>query len=95
MNGVRRGDVQWEREPLTRGSLRDKKMAIGGTNGIGRALALLFAANGAEAVVVGRTFRERRFRRLDSALKNHRLLPPEVRSFSVPSACAHCERCPC
>ena len=56
MNGVRRGDVQWEREPLTRGSLRDKKMAIGGTNGIGRALALLFAANGAEAVVVGRTF---------------------------------------
>jgi hypothetical protein len=25
MSGVRRGDVQWERQPLTRGSLRGKK----------------------------------------------------------------------
>jgi NAD(P)-dependent dehydrogenase (short-subunit alcohol dehydrogenase family) len=31
---------------------------IGGTNGIGRALARLFTANGADVVVVGRTFRD-------------------------------------
>jgi NAD(P)-dependent dehydrogenase (short-subunit alcohol dehydrogenase family) len=65
MNGVRRSDVHWERKPLAGGSLRGKKMAmIGGTNGIGRALARLFAANGADAVVVGRTFRDHGVERL-------------------------------
>ena len=37
---------------------------IGGTNGMGRALARLFAAKGAEVVVVGRTFRDQGVERL-------------------------------
>ena len=65
INGVRRSDIHWERRSLAPGSLRGKKVAmIGGTNGIGRALARLFAAKGAEVVVVGRTFRDQGVERL-------------------------------
>ena len=64
-NGIRRRDIQWERKPLAPGVLTGKKMAvIGGTNGIGRALARTFAAKGAEVVVVGRTFRDADIARL-------------------------------
>ena len=70
---VRRSDVHWERKPLAGGSLRGKKMAmIGGTNGIGRALARLFAANGADVVVVGRTFRDQGVERLKRLSSNAR-----------------------
>jgi NAD(P)-dependent dehydrogenase (short-subunit alcohol dehydrogenase family) len=58
-NGIRRRDIHWQRQPLAPGVLTGKQMAvIGGTNGIGRALARTFAAKGAEVVVVGRTFRD-------------------------------------
>jgi NAD(P)-dependent dehydrogenase (short-subunit alcohol dehydrogenase family) len=46
-NGIRRRDIQWARKPLAPRVLTGKKMAvIGGTNGIGRALARTFAAKG-------------------------------------------------
>jgi NAD(P)-dependent dehydrogenase (short-subunit alcohol dehydrogenase family) len=65
MNGIRRDDLRWERKPLDPGVLRGKEMAvIGGTNGLGRALARLFAAKGAEVVVVGHTFRDEGAERL-------------------------------
>jgi short chain dehydrogenase len=63
MNGVRRRDVEWRRQPL--GNLSGKRMAIiGGTNGLGRALARTFATHGAEVIVVGRTFRDEGVKRL-------------------------------
>ena len=44
---------------------RGKEIAIvGGTNGIGRALARKFAAHGARVIVVGRTFRDQGVERL-------------------------------
>lgn len=58
-SGIRRKDIQWKREPLTLNSLSGKKVAIiGGTNGIGRALALEMASKGADVLVIGRTFRD-------------------------------------
>jgi NAD(P)-dependent dehydrogenase (short-subunit alcohol dehydrogenase family) len=65
MNGFRRSDIHWERRSLAPGALCGKQVAmIGGTNGIGRALARLFAAKEAEVVVVGRTFRDQGVERL-------------------------------
>lgn len=58
-SGIRRKDIQWKREPLTVNALSGKKVAIiGGTNGIGRALALAMSSKGADVLVVGRTFRD-------------------------------------
>ena len=58
-SGSRRNDFQWQRVLLPQDALNGKKIAIiGGTDGIGRALAHTLAAKGAEVTVVGRTFRD-------------------------------------
>lgn len=58
-NGSRRNDFQWQRVLLPQDALNGKKIAIiGGTDGIGRALAHTLTAKGAEVTVVGRTFRD-------------------------------------
>lgn len=57
LNGSRRKDFNWQSTPLTQDAFKGKKIAIvGGTNGIGRALARGLAAKGAEVSVIGRTF---------------------------------------
>ena len=65
ISGTLRKDLQWERGPLAQDAFSGKKVAvIGGTNGIGRALARALVAKGAEVLVVGRTFRDHDFPRL-------------------------------
>lgn len=57
MFGTVRSDFDWNRVKLKKDSLIGKKVAvIGGTNGIGRAIARALASHGAEVIVVGRTF---------------------------------------
>ena len=59
IDGTKRDDFNWQRTPLTQDALAGKKVAVvGGTNGIGRAFAHTLAAQGAEVIVVGRTFRD-------------------------------------
>lgn len=59
MFGSPRQDLHWSRRPLSPGALDGLRGAVvGGTNGIGRALALAMAATGAEVLVVGRTSRD-------------------------------------
>jgi NAD(P)-dependent dehydrogenase (short-subunit alcohol dehydrogenase family) len=59
MFGLPRKDLKWKREPLPADAFRGKNAAvIGGTNGIGRALARALASKGADVLVVGRTFRD-------------------------------------
>ncbi|MDH3292566.1 MAG: SDR family NAD(P)-dependent oxidoreductase [Gemmatimonadota bacterium] len=56
--GTIRGDFTWTRR-LAKDALRGMKAAVvGGTNGIGRALARAIVARGADVLVVGRTFRD-------------------------------------
>ena len=63
--GMIRTDSKWSRIELKEDSLLGKKVAvIGGTNGIGRAIALEFVAKGADVLVVGRTFRDQEKARL-------------------------------
>jgi NAD(P)-dependent dehydrogenase (short-subunit alcohol dehydrogenase family) len=51
--------LPWTRRPLDAISLQGKNIVVmGGTGGIGRALALCAAAPGAEVTIVGRTFRD-------------------------------------
>ena len=58
-SGIRRDDFQWQRSALTPNAFAGKRVAIvGGTNGIGRALAVELVRHGAEVLVVGRTFRD-------------------------------------
>jgi NAD(P)-dependent dehydrogenase (short-subunit alcohol dehydrogenase family) len=59
MNGIPRKDVTWHRAPVTSLDLKSLKAAIvGGTGGIGQALARLLASRGAQVTVVGQTFRD-------------------------------------
>jgi NAD(P)-dependent dehydrogenase (short-subunit alcohol dehydrogenase family) len=59
MNGVRDRDVAIRPAPIDGLDLSGKRLAvIGGTNGLGRAVAQQALAHGAEVTVVGRTFRD-------------------------------------
>lgn len=59
MSGRRRSDLTWNRVALADGSLAGKKVAVvGGTGGLGQAIARRLAKAGAEVVVVGQTFRD-------------------------------------
>lgn len=63
--GSVRKDLKWAPRPLGQDGLIGEKVAvIGGTNGIGRALAHALAGKGAEVLVVGRTFRDQGLARL-------------------------------
>lgn len=54
-----RDDFRWQRGPLARNALAgEKAVVVGGTGGIGRAIARELGARGAEVTVVGRTFRD-------------------------------------
>jgi NAD(P)-dependent dehydrogenase (short-subunit alcohol dehydrogenase family) len=58
-SGTPRSDLVWKRPPVAKLDLSGRKTAvIGGTGGIGQALALRMATLGAEVVVVGRNFRD-------------------------------------
>ncbi len=57
LDGSRREDLRWQRGTLAQNACAGRRVAvIGGTNGIGRAIAHELAAKGAEVTVVGRTF---------------------------------------
>ena len=59
MFGIKRKDLTWTRWNLAQNELLGKKVAvIGGTNGLGRAIAKSLASKGAEVIVIGRTFRD-------------------------------------
>lgn len=59
MRGIRDPSLTWARRPARALDLTGKTFAVvGGTNGLGRAIAKLAAARGARAIVVGRTFRD-------------------------------------
>ncbi|MBN2318968.1 MAG: SDR family NAD(P)-dependent oxidoreductase [Acidobacteria bacterium] len=58
--GSVRKDLKWIRQPLAQDALKGlKAAAIGGTNGIGRALVRQLVGKGAEVLVIGRTFRDK------------------------------------
>lgn len=59
MSGIVDSTFSWSRPPSSQVSLTGKTLAVvGGTNGLGRAIALLAAERGARVIVVGRTFRD-------------------------------------
>jgi NAD(P)-dependent dehydrogenase (short-subunit alcohol dehydrogenase family) len=59
LNGSQRKDLHWQRTPLSPNAFAGKRIAvIGGTNGIGRAIAHELVTKGAEVTVLGRTFRD-------------------------------------
>ncbi|MBL9039313.1 MAG: SDR family NAD(P)-dependent oxidoreductase, partial [Archangium sp.] len=58
-SGVRRTDLELARAPVQSLDLSGKTAAVvGGTGGIGRAIARLLAERGATVTVVGQTFRD-------------------------------------
>jgi NAD(P)-dependent dehydrogenase (short-subunit alcohol dehydrogenase family) len=59
MSGIQDPSVTWVKRPLAELDLAGRTAAVvGGTNGLGRAIALSMAARGARVIVVGRTFRD-------------------------------------
>lgn len=57
MNGTPSGDLNWT--PAVPKDIEGRRaLVVGGTNGIGRAIAKELVAQGAEVTVVGRTFRD-------------------------------------
>lgn len=83
--GTIRKDLKWTRRELDDNALADVKVAvIGGTNGIGRALARALVAKDADVLVVGRTFRDQELPRLRfiqadlSSMKSARKLAQEL-----------------
>ena len=81
-SGSFRKDLQWKRGPLAQDAFNGKKVAvIGGTNGIGRALARALVAKGAEVLVVGRTFR-------DQGLPHLRFIEADLTKMKVASRIA-------
>ncbi|MFO0618520.1 MAG: SDR family NAD(P)-dependent oxidoreductase [Polyangiaceae bacterium] len=58
-SGVRDPSLEWIRHPAESLDLTGKNvLVVGGTNGLGRAIARLVAARGAKVTVVGQTFRD-------------------------------------
>ncbi|MEM6930236.1 MAG: SDR family NAD(P)-dependent oxidoreductase [Myxococcota bacterium] len=82
-NGTPRADLDWTPAPPERWSGR-RVWVVGGTNGIGRALARRLADQGAHVTVVGRTLRDDgvpnlAFRRADlSSLREARSLAEDI-----------------
>lgn len=59
MSGTRDPNLTWMPKPVASLDLSAKKtLVVGGTNGLGRAIARLLASRGAEVTVVGQTFRD-------------------------------------
>lgn len=59
MSGIRDTSLTWHRAPVSGLALAGKKaVVVGGTDGLGRAIARRLAERGAEVTVVGRTFRD-------------------------------------
>lgn len=59
LSGRPRKDLTWHRAPLADGSLGGKRvLVVGGTGGLGQAIARRVARAGAEVTVVGQTFRD-------------------------------------
>eukprot|EP01041_Mallomonas_annulata_P011148 gene11148-23307_t len=58
LSGTPDNSLSWSRPSYPLILTGKKFIFVGGTNGLGRALALLAAANGASCTVVGRTFRD-------------------------------------
>jgi NAD(P)-dependent dehydrogenase (short-subunit alcohol dehydrogenase family) len=83
--GSVRKDLKWTWRPLSQDAFSGYKVAvIGGTNGIGRALAHVLAMKGAEVWIVGRTFRDHDLPRVHfiqtdlSAMKNVRKIARDL-----------------
>lgn len=75
LTGVPRTDFHWKASPGKKEALLGKRIAIiGGTKGIGRAVARQLAAYGAEVTVVGRTF-------ADQDIKQIRFIPADLSSL--------------
>lgn len=59
MSGIRDTSFAWKPVPISSLELAGRRVAvIGGTDGLGRALARTMASRGAKVIVVGRTFRD-------------------------------------
>ncbi len=59
MSGIADPSLTWVRKPTSSLDLTGKRLAVvGGTNGLGRAIARAAASRGARVVVVGQTFRD-------------------------------------
>ncbi len=65
MFGEVRTDVSWKRRSLDENELQGKRVAVvGGTGGIGQAMAQAMLAKGADVTIIGRTFRDKKHPRL-------------------------------